>query len=139
MTLTSPFDEAGKIYQQTRMAHWDKIAIKRDDWQGMGRWYHQRLTEIYKFLVSPNQRILEIGCGTGDLISQLSPSQGVGVDFSAETIKRAKIQNPNIEYHQLDAHDLSSLEGEFDVIIFSDTINDLWDVQYALEQIKKFC
>jgi len=139
MTLTSNFDEAGKIYQQTRMAHWDKIAIKRDNWQGMGRWYHQRLAEIYKFLVSPNQRILEIGCGTGNLISQLHPSHGVGIDFSSEMIERAKKQNPKIEYYQLDAHDLSSLAGEFDVIILSDTINDLWDVQRVLEQIKKFC
>jgi ubiquinone/menaquinone biosynthesis C-methylase UbiE len=139
MTLTTNFDEAGKTYQQTRMAHWDKIAIKRDNWQGMGRWYHQRLTEIYKFLVSPNQRILEIGCGQGDLISKLHPSHGVGIDFSSEMIERAKKQNPQIEYHQLDAHNLSNLEGEFDVVIFSDTINDLWDVQRALEQVKKFC
>lgn len=137
--LPTHFDESGKIYQQARMAHWDKIAIKRDSWRGMGRWYHQRITEIYKFLVSPKQRILEIGCGQGDLISQLSPSHGVGIDFSSEMIERAKQKNPNLEYHQLDAHDLSSLEGQFDVIIFSDTINDLWDVQRALEQIKKFC
>lgn len=133
------FDEAGKTYQQTRISHWDKIAIKRDSWQGMGRWYHQRLTEIYKFLVTPNQRILEIGCGMGNLISQLNPSHGVGIDFSSEMIERAKKQNPHIEYHQLDAHDLSNLKSEFDVIIFSDTINDLWDVQRALEQVKKFC
>jgi hypothetical protein len=39
----------------------------------------------------------------------------------------------------MDAHDLSSLEGEFDVIIFSDTVNDLWDVQRALEQVKRLC
>ncbi|MFN3492146.1 MAG: glycosyltransferase [Anaerolineales bacterium] len=139
MSLSMPFDETGKIYQQSRIAHWDKIAIKRDSWQGMGHWYHQRLTEVYKFLVNPNQRILEIGCGFGNLLSALNPSHGVGIDFSSEMIKRAKKQNPQIEYHQLDAHDLSTLEGEFDVIIFSDTINDLWDVQRALEQVKKFC
>lgn len=139
MTLTSLFDEAGKIYQQTRMAHWDKIAIKRDTWQGMGKWYHQRLTEIYKFLVSPNQRILEIGCGFGNLLTELRPTYGIGIDFSSETITRAKQKNPNFEYHQLDVHDLSKLNGEFDVIILSDTINDLWDVQRALEQIKKHC
>lgn len=139
MTLSINFDEAGKLYQQTRIQHWDKLAIKRDRWQGMGKWYHQRLTEIYKFLVSPNQRILEIGCSTGNLISQLNPSHGVGIDFSSEMIARAKKKNPNIEYHQLDVHDLSTFEGEFDVIIFSDTINDLWDVQRAFEQIKTFC
>jgi len=105
----------------------------------MGRWYHRRITEIYRYLVSPNQRVLEIGCGMGSLIARLQSSRGVGVDFSAEMIARAKQKHPNIEYLQIDAHDLSAIEGEFDVIILSDTINDLWDVQRALEQTKRLC
>ncbi|MBI3151546.1 MAG: glycosyltransferase [Chloroflexi bacterium] len=139
MNSTPPFDEAGVEYQHTRITHWDQVARKRDHWRGMGTWYHRRINEIYRFLVSPNQRILEIGCGMGCLISELQPSHGVGVDFSPEIITRARQRHPEIEYHQLDAHDLSSLAGTFDVIIFSDTINDLWDVQRALEQVKKFC
>lgn len=133
------FDEAGNEYQKSRISHWNKVAQKRDEWRGMGGWYHRRLIEYYQFLVSPRQRILEIGCGMGSLIARLQPSHGVGVDFSAEMIARAKQRHPEIEYHQLDAHDLSSIEGKFDIIIFSDTINDLWDVQRALEQIRKFC
>jgi len=139
MNKTPPFDEAGIEYQHTRMTHWNKVAQKRDHWRGLGRWYHRRLNDIYKFLVNPDQRILEIGCGMGSLIAHLKPSHGVGVDFSPEMITRAKQRHPEIEYHQLDAHDLSSLEGTFDIIIFSDTVNDLWDVQRALEQVKKFC
>lgn len=139
MTTISPLDEAGKRYQQTHISHWDQVAKKRDSWRGMGIWYHHRLMEIYKFLVSPNQRILEIGCGTGDLLANLSPSHGVGIDFSPEMITRARQRHPKLEFHQLDAHDLSSLNGEFDIIIFSDTINDLWDVQRALEQVKRLC
>lgn len=139
MNINPPFDEAGLAYQQTRMTHWNQVAQKRDHWRGFGRWYHRRIAQIYKFLVNPNQRILEIGCGMGSLISQLKPSHGVGVDFSPEMIARAKQRHPEIEYHQLDAHDLSSLEGTFDIIIFSDSVNDLWDVQLALEGVKKFC
>ncbi len=139
MKINPPFDEAGVTYQRTRMTHWNQVAQKRDHWRGLGRWYHRRIAEIYKFLVNPNQRILEIGCGMGSLISHLKPSHGVGVDFSPEMIARAKQRHPEIEYHQLDAHDLSSLEGTFDIIIFSDTVNDLWDVQRALEGVKKFC
>jgi len=139
MNINPPFDEAGKAYQQTRMARWDSIAKKRDTWRGMGFWYHRRINEIYKFLVNPNQRILEIGCGMGGLIPHLKPSHGVGVDFSPEMIARAKKLHPEIEYYHLDAHDLSSLEGEFDIVILSDTVNDLWDVQRALEGVKKFC
>lgn len=139
MALSSPFDEAGKRYQQTRMAHWDQVAKKRDHWRGMGRWYHRRLEEIYQFLIGPNRRVLEIGCGMGNLLASLNPSRGVGVDFSAEMIARAKHRHPHLEFHQLDAHDLSALHGEFDAVIFSDTVNDLWDVQRALEEVRRFC
>ncbi len=139
MTFPSLFDEAGKTYRQVRMAHWNSIAQKRDHWSGMGRWYHRRLTEIYRYLVSPNQRVLEIGCGMGDLLASLQPARGVGVDFSPEMIARAKKNHPELEFHQLDAHDLASLEGEFDIIILSDTVNDLWDVQRVLEQARRFC
>jgi len=139
MNIDSPFDQAGVEYQHSRVAHWDKVAQKRDSWRGLGRWYHLRLVEVYKYLVSPNERVLEVGCGMGQLISHLRPSHGVGVDFSPEVIARARQRHPEIEYHLLDAHDLSSIAGEFDVIIFSDTVNDLWDVQRALEQIQKFC
>jgi SAM-dependent methyltransferase len=139
MNIKPIFDAAGNMYRQTRMAHWDRVARQRDKWKGLGRWYHRRLTDVYRFLVSPGQRVLEIGCGMGDLISQLAPSEGVGVDFSSEMIKRAKERHPHIEYHLADAHDLGDLEGTFDIIIFSDTINDLWDVQRALEQARKLC
>lgn len=128
-----------EAYYQTRKSHWNSIAKKRDNWRGMGRWYHRRLLEIYRFLVNPNQRILEIGCGTGALIGQLEPSHAVGIDFSEEMIDRAKANYPGLEFHQLDAHDLSTLDGKFDIIIFSDTVNDLWDVQRAFEQIHRLC
>ncbi|WP_345306504.1 glycosyltransferase [Candidatus Villigracilis saccharophilus] len=128
-----------ETYQNTRQSHWDSVARKRDTWRGMGSWYHRRLIEIYQFLVSPNQRVLEIGCGTGSLLARLKPSRGVGIDFSADMIERAKLRHPELEYHQMDAHDLSGIDGPFDVIILSDTVNDLWDVQRALEQTKRLC
>ena len=139
MSVIPPFDEAGKSYQQTRTAPWDAIARKRDAWNGMGNWYHRRLEEVYRFHVSPNQRVLEIGCGAGGLLAALKPSHGVGIDFSAEMIRRAKELHPELEFHQLDAHDLSALAGPFDIIIFSDTVNDLWDVQRAFEQVRPLC
>jgi len=105
----------------------------------MGKWYHRRLGEIYRYLVSPRQRVLEIGCGMGDLLASLKPARGVGVDFSGEMLARARQKHPELEFHQLDAHDLSALDGKFDVVIFSDTVNDLWDVQRALEETRRFC
>src|SRR6266508_1608668 len=105
--MDSLFDSAGRAYQKRRMEHWDAVAHKRDHWQGMGRWYHHRLGQVFKFIVVPNQRILELGCGKGDLLALLQPARGVGVDFSAEMIERARMKHPNLHFSHADAHELS--------------------------------
>ena len=43
-----------------------------------------------QFLIPPGKRVLELGCGRGDLLAALEPSYGVGVDFSARTIAKAR-------------------------------------------------
>jgi glycosyltransferase involved in cell wall biosynthesis/SAM-dependent methyltransferase len=139
MKPVSFFDPAANAYQQARIAHWNALARKRDSWQGMGQWYHRRLHEIYRFHVSPNQNILEVGCGEGHLLASLKPARGVGIDFSEEMICRAEKQYPELEFIRADAHDLSELNEKFDVIILSDLVNDLWDVQRVFEQIEPLC
>jgi len=131
------FDSTGQVYQKTRIAHWDAVACKRDKWNGWGGTYHRRLEEVYRFLVSPGQRVLEVGCGDGDLLAALQPARGVGLDFSAEMIQRASTKHASLEFIKADVHDLTSLEGPFDIIVFSDTVNDLWDVQRAFHEIKR--
>jgi SAM-dependent methyltransferase len=139
MQNTSLFDSAGQVYKQSHCAHWDAVARKRDKWSGLGGTYHRRLEEVYRFLVSPGLRVLEVGCGFGDLLAALRPARGLGVDFSSEMIQRARARHPGLEFVLADVHDLSSVNGPFDIIILSDTVNDLWDVQRVFEGIKRLC
>lgn len=139
MSPASSFDTASTAYQQERISHWDRIACKRDTWHGLGRWYHRRLREIYRFHVPSNQRVLELGCATGDLLAAMQPTRGVGIDFSEEMIRRAQARHPELEFVHADVHDLSEMRETFDVIILSDLVNDLWDVQRVLEQVKSLC
>jgi len=132
-------DPAQQKYQLERQSHWDGIARKRDSWHGMGIWYHRRLEEVYRYLVNPGQRILELGCGTGSMLAALDSKNGFGVDFSTEMVTRAKEAYPELEILQADVHDLSSIQGTFDVIILSDLVNELWDVQQVLEQLTELC
>jgi SAM-dependent methyltransferase len=116
------------------MAHWDTVALRMDRGGNLGKYYHRRLAQIYKFLVAPGQRVLEIGCARGDLLAQLQPSRGVGVDFAGEMIGRAVARHPELHFIQADALDLD-LDEKFDVIVLSDLVNDLWDVQAVFEQM----
>jgi ubiquinone/menaquinone biosynthesis C-methylase UbiE len=128
-------DRASSDYRQKRIAHWDDVARQLDHWTGWGGAYHRRLESVYQFLVSPGQRVIEIGCGTGDLLAALNPSVGVGVDFSGEMVRRAAERYPGLRFIQADAHALD-LKEKCDVIILSDLVNDLWDVQRVLEEIR---
>lgn len=129
-------DMARVSHQQSRRAHWDTLARGMETWSGWGGYYHRRLTQVYKFLVPPGQRVLEIGCAQGDLLAALEPAVGVGVDFSWEMLRRAAQRYPRLRFVQADAHAIG-LNGTFDVIILSDLLNDLWDVQTVLQEVAR--
>ncbi len=75
-----------------------------------------------------------MGCGTGDLLASVRPSFGVGVDFSARVLRKARERHPELTFVQADAH-TPPLTERFDVIILSDLVNDLWDVERALKAL----
>jgi len=99
------------------------------------RYYQRYLRNYFTFLVPPGLRVLEVGCGLGDLLAALKPSRGVGVDFSPEMIKLARERHPGLEFHVADAVEFSSHE-KFDYIVLSDLVNDLPDVQAVLERLQ---
>lgn len=115
-------------YTAGRQAYWDGFAASAHRWERVRRYYQRRLAEVYSFLVPPGARVLELGCGMGDLLARLKPSHGVGVDLSPATIARAKDRHPELTFLQADAHALD-LGEKFDYIICSDLINDVWDVE----------
>ena len=60
------------------------------------------------------------------------------MDFSVEMLKRAKVRHPDLYFILADAHELNDyLAEKFDVIILSDLVNDLWDIQVVFEQIRR--
>jgi SAM-dependent methyltransferase len=121
-------------YRQDRIAHWDRLAGKLDGWTRCNTYYHKRLLQIVRFAVPAGQRVLEIGCGAGDLLASLEPSYGVGVDFSPEMIKQARVRHPGLQFLCADAHELA-LDEKFDFVILSDVVNELWDVQAVFKKI----
>jgi len=121
-------------YKSRRIFHWDKIAAEITRWNRFNGYYRRRLQEIARFVIPPGQRIIEIGCGQGDLLASLEPSYGVGVDFSEKMIQLAKTRHGHLHCIQMDAHELDVKE-KFDYVILSDIVNELWDVQTVLEKI----
>lgn len=70
----------------------------------------------------PGERILDIGCGTGQLTAEVvrSGAQVTGIDRSASMIERARSNFPEIEFRVEDVREMRH-EGEFDAV-FSNAV-----------------
>lgn len=119
-------------------AHYNNVANKRALWIEKNKFYYDDEIRYLRFLIQEGLNILEIGCGTGRLLDELKPSYGVGVDISDEMIKIARCNYPELFFICGDIEDnelISTLDTKFDVIIISDTIGCLDDVELMLKNI----
>src|SRR5215469_11912112 len=109
-------------YTAQREQYWDDYAVNFERWSGPRDYYHRKLIDLYRFLVPPGSRVLEIGCASGDLLAALDPAYGVGVDLSPRMIQRAREKYPHLTFLEQNADDLDA-GGTFDYIILSDLVN----------------
>jgi hypothetical protein len=65
-------------------------------------------------------------------------SVGVGGFFGRHDCC-SKRNAPRMRVFCADAHTLPDLGKQFDFIILSDLVNDVWDVQTVLAQLKPYC
>ncbi len=140
--METRIDLTAESYTQDRLAYWEQAAQRKRTFRNWGATYHRRLGQVYRHLVAPGLRVLELGCGQGDLLASLKPSLGVGVDFSSGMIQRARQRHPELHFIQADVHALPAgepFDQPFDVIILSDLLNDVWDVQRVFEQAQRLC
>ena len=87
--------------------------------------------------------MLEVGCGTGDLLAHLKPSHGVGIELDPEVAAVARERHPQLRILATNAETMTPQSiGEtqpFDVILLPNTLNTLQDVQGVLERLEAFC
>ncbi len=76
----------------------DRFAMQNDRWRHRNSTYHRLVESVYRFSIPPGARVLEIGCGTGDLLAALRPRRGVGVDVSPEMVALARRKHPELEF-----------------------------------------
>ncbi len=128
-------DEAKKKAVRERF---DALARDRERWQRRNRYYYDDQQRYIRFLVPEGLRVLEVGCGLGDLLASVKPSRGLGLDLSPEMAALASARHPELEFRVADVETLA-LNETFDVIILSDVLGHLFDVEATLRRLRACC
>ncbi len=119
--------------------HFNELAIKRTN-RRFTAYYWNEISQYCNYFSHDDSSVLEIGCGSGDLLAAITGSKKIGIDFSEEHIKWAKEKHRDsgIEFVLMDAN-LITLNQTFDLIIISNLIGYVDDIQNVFEQVKKCC
>jgi SAM-dependent methyltransferase len=115
---------------------------EQERWREFNSAYYDEDRRYMQFLVPPGKRVLELGCGRGQLLAALKPAYGVGVDFSNAQITKARALHPDLHFILGDAEDpntLASIEGPFDYIVIADTIGMFEDIDETLRVVHQLC
>lgn len=102
-----------------------------DTWNKIAEIYHNKFMKLdlynnsYDFfcdtITKPNAKLLEIGCGPGNitkyLLNKKTDFDIFGIDIAPNMIELAKKNNPNADFAVMDTRDINTLATKFDGII----------------------
>jgi len=101
------------------------------------RW-RRRVVQRLQPLLTKDARVLDVGCGTGDLSIELfenSSANVVGIDFCAPMLELAKAKAPQLQFIEGDALNLPFAEASFDVLTIGFALRNLADVERGLREL----
>lgn len=120
--------------------HFDTLAKQRKRFVRRNRYYYADLVRFLRHAVPDDARVIELGCGIGNIIGVLPQRMKTGVDFSQKMLEEARRNDTSGTHYLLD--DIENLQHaeSYDYVLMLDTINSLKDVQKSLRDIRvKLC
>jgi ubiquinone/menaquinone biosynthesis C-methylase UbiE len=117
---------------------YDKLWVQKYSLSPTRAYILQAVSEIIK---DDKVRILDLGCGPGQLISEMHEKykniQITGIDFSDKMLEISKSRNPYAEHIMLDVSDLNKLNAKFDVIICTHSLPYYKDPRQVMKELNR--
>ncbi len=124
------------LYNINIKEYWEGFADKWVKYRKRRSYYWNSISRYCNYFISEDSSVLEIGCGAGDLLNSICGKRKVGIDFSPRMVALAKERFSGIGFYEMAAENIE-LVDEFDVIILSNLIGVLPDIEQVFNQIRK--
>jgi len=118
------------------LEYFNSIASNRSKVRKRHSYYWNDISFYCNYFSNESNSVLEVGCGTGELIASIKGKKKTGIDFSPNMIEIAQQNFPSVEFKVMNAEDLQ-LNEKYDLIILSNLVGFLEDIQAVFEQLKK--
>jgi ubiquinone/menaquinone biosynthesis C-methylase UbiE len=135
---TAQEDKLSGLRQHANLEYFEQIAPTHIAYRRRHRYYWDEITRYVDYFSNESLSVLEIGCGTGELLAGINAKRKVGIDFSPTMINEAQKQFPDIEFHLMEATNIQ-LNEKFDLIVISNLIGNLSDVEAFFMHLRQFC
>jgi SAM-dependent methyltransferase len=83
--------------------YFNSIAPEWDAWRSRNRFYHDHVKELVVGAVVPGRPVLDIGCGTGDVLATVRPSPGLGLNVADRLTQLAREKYPKLKFETFGA------------------------------------
>jgi demethylmenaquinone methyltransferase/2-methoxy-6-polyprenyl-1,4-benzoquinol methylase len=100
--------------------------------------WRRRVVQKLGALLPPEARVVDVGCGTGDLSIELfenTAAHVTGVDFCGPMLKLAKEKAPQLQFIEGDALRLPFAEASFDGLTTGFALRNFADVDRGLREL----
>lgn len=111
-----------------------QIPVTKPELSWAARAYRRALARYFRYFVPAEASVLEVGCGTGELLALLPNKDVTGIDVNEAALAQARAKLPSADFY-LQAGEELSLGRTFDFIVISDALNHAQDVQRVLERL----
>lgn len=92
------------------------------------------LREALRRLIPPDARVLEVGCGRGDLLAALPQADRTGLDCLAEILEEARVRHPEVCFQEGDI--LSApVERRYDAVVCDRLCHSVLDIRLLLRRM----
>jgi SAM-dependent methyltransferase len=113
-------------------------------WRLPTKYFRRSALDYLRFLIPKNQRVLVLGCGTGDTLASLEPAFGMGVDLDPYSLQLARTNHPSLHFIEGDIEDTGvlekiSLSPPFDIVLLEGSLGYVDDIQAFLIKLQNVC